>query len=170
MELPKPYTPEEDKTVRECAFKGISARECAISLGRTKSSILSRANRLGISFKREVFYKIERPTNENKDKSKKKDFHLHITPVEKRPFRFFSNIPKPTNMPRYEQPEAARTPFGKPRSLINLEEHHCRWPCFESPKSGRQMFCCADRMAGKPYCVEHQALVYVKKYFAEAVV
>lgn len=158
MELPKLFTPEEDTTLRECAFKGISARECAITLGRTKSSILSRAKRLGISFKREVFYKFEKPKNEN------------ANPLEKRPFRFFSNIPKPAVMPRYEQPEAARTPFGKPRSLLNLEEHHCKWPCFESPKSGRQMFCCADRMAGKPYCVEHQALVYVKKYFAEAVI
>lgn len=136
-------------------IKGKLARECADALKRTKSSILGRAKRLGISFKREVIYKFEEPINENKN------------PLEKRPFRFFSNMPKPTNLPRYEQPEASTTPFGKPRSLMHLEEHHCRWPCFESPKSGRQMFCCADRMAGKPYCVEHQALVYIKKTFAE---
>ena len=155
MSEPKLYTPEEDVLIREYAMKGKLARECADALGRTKSSLLSRAKRLKISFKREVIYKFDKPINENKN------------PLEKRPFRFFSNIPKPLVTPRYEQPEAATTPFGIPRSLLKLEEHHCRWPCFESPKSGRQMFCCADRMTGKPYCADHQALVYIKKTFAE---
>lgn len=166
----KLWTPEDDNILRQFANEGKLSIECAEVLGRNRNSVLGRASRLGVSFRRNITVKFEKPINENTDKPKIKEKKVFIVPLEKRPFRFFSNIPKPKNMPRYEQPEAATTPFGKPRSLINLEEHHCRWPCFESPKSGRQMFCCADRMAGKPYCVEHQALVYVKKYFAEAVI
>jgi len=161
----KLWTPEEDKIVVEYASQGKLSRECADALGRNRSSVLGRASRLKVSFRREVFAKkIDRPNNAASWVNDK------VKIVESRPFRFFSNIPKPAVAPRYEQPEAASTPYGKPRSLLNMEEHHCKWPCFESPKSGRQMFCCAERMPGKPYCVEHQALVYVKKYFAEAVI
>ena len=161
----KLWTTEEDKIVVEYASQGKLSRECADALGRNRSSVLGRASRLKVSFRREKVVQVDKP---NRAVSWVANNNIKIT--DKRAFRFFSNIPKPTVAPRYEQPEAASTPYGKPRSLINLEEHHCRWPCFESPKSGRQMFCCADRMAGKPYCVEHQALVYVKKYFAEAVI
>jgi len=161
----KLWTPDEDEIVKQYAAEGKTTRECADALGRNRSSILGRAARIKVTFRREDYAKkIDKP---NKAASWVND---RVKVEKKRPFRFFSYIIKPKKQPRYEQPEAARTPFGKPRSLINLEEHHCRWPCYESPKSGRQMFCCADRMPGKPYCVEHQALVYVKKYFAEAVI
>ena len=161
----KLWTPEEDKVVIEYASQGKLSRECAEVLGRNRGSVLGRAARLKVSFRREVIKKIDRP-----NRAVNWVANNNVKIVESRPFRFFSNIPKPTVAPRYEQPEAASTPYGKPRSLLNMEEHHCKWPCFESPKSGRQMFCCAERMPGRPYCVEHQALVYVKKYFAEAVI
>ena len=163
----KLWTPEDDSILRKYASEGKLSIECAKVLGRNRSSVLGRASRLGVSFCRNITIKFEKSKNENTDKPKIKEKKVFIVPLEKRPFRFFSNIPKPFVTPRYEQPEAATTPFGTPRSLLKLEEHHCRWPCFESPKSGRQMFCCADRMAGKPYCADHQALVYIKKTFAE---
>lgn len=165
----KLWTNEDDLILKKYASEGKPSVECAEALGRNRSSVLGRASRIGVSFCRQVIVKFEKPSA-NESTLQKKVSIPFIVPLEKRPFRFFSNMPKPKNMPRYEQPEAATTPFGKPRSLINLEEHHCRWPCFESPKSGRQMFCCATRMHGKPYCVEHQALVYVKKTFAEVVI
>ena len=154
VDLPKPFTFEEDEIIRNHASQGKLARECAAALGRTKSSILGRASRLKISFQRELIIKFVDPINENVDK------------LNKRPFRFFSYLPKPQIQPRYEQPETATTPFGKPRELLNLQEKHCRWPCFEN-EDGKQMFCCAERMSNKPYCVDHQALVYIKKTFAE---
>ena len=165
----KLWTAEDDLILKKYASEGKPSVECAKALGRNRSSVLGRASRIGVSFCRQVIVKFEKHSA-NESTLQKKVSKPFITPViEKRPFRFFSNIPKPKNMPRYEQPETATTPFGKPRSLLDMAEHHCKWPCFES-QEGQQMFCCATRMLGKPYCPDHQALVYVKKTFAEVVI
>lgn len=48
----RPFTPEEDAFIRACASAGYYARHCATALGRTRNSIIGRAHRLGVTFRR----------------------------------------------------------------------------------------------------------------------
>lgn len=152
MHYVKPWTPQDDQVLREISGSGQPARIAADILGRSRNAILGRAHRLKISFGREFSYK--QPANDHKiDK-----------PIE---------VKKPRNRPAeetliyplFEMPEAAITPYGQPRELLDLEPHHCRWACFEI--EGTHQFCCADRMPSKPYCVEHQLIAYSKRRLRE---
>ena len=152
MHYVKPWTPQDDQVLREISGSGQPARIAADILGRSRNSILGRAHRLNISFGREFSYK--QPANDHRV-----DKPIKVKKPRNRPAK------ETLIYPLHEMPEAAITPYGQPRELLDLEPHHCRWACFEI--EGTHQFCCADRMLSKPYCVEHQLIAYSKRRLRE---
>ena len=63
----------------------------------------------------------------------------------KRPFK-----PKPD--PEMVAALRAIPDTPKVKSILDLEPHHCRWPCGE-PTEG---FCGDHKLAGSPYCERHK--------------
>jgi GcrA cell cycle regulator len=66
--------------------------------------------------------------------------------------------PVPAPPPQASAPPVVRSfPSARPR----IGSRSCCWPIGEPGTQGFR-FCGGDPMAGKPYCMEHAALAYVK--------
>ncbi|MBR0683772.1 GcrA cell cycle regulator, partial [Roseomonas eburnea] len=70
--------------------------------------------------------------------------------------------PRPVASPA-PQPVAAAAPVVRsfPAARPRFGTRACCWPIGEPGTSGFR-FCGGEPMAGKPYCMEHAALAYVK--------
>jgi GcrA cell cycle regulator len=47
----------------------------------------------------------------------------------------------------------------KPKTLVDLEHHDCRWPIGE-PRHPDFHFCGEPQAAGRPYCEHHWAMAF----------
>jgi GcrA cell cycle regulator len=54
--------------------------------------------------------------------------------------------------------KAVTRPF-KPKKLIDLEQHDCRWPIGE-PRHPEFHFCGEKQADGRPYCAHHWAIAF----------
>jgi GcrA cell cycle regulator len=147
------WSEADDARLRELIAENLSYAAIGKLMGRNKNSCIGRAHRLSIH---------TRDTKPISVRKVKKD-------VAKAVVKLFPPKPAPEpveaasaqdNRPqaRYEQPEAATTPFGIPRTLMGLQPHHCRWPV--SGERGDTLFCCAQREGLGPYCAEHRAVAW----------
>lgn len=127
------WTVEEDATAKKMAEEGYSAAIIAQRIGRSRSAVLGRLHRRGIS----------------KPRPKKDEQRRRFSPV--RPKKFKKNTPPPRK---------TTTPALGYTTLTQLEPHHCRWP-FGDPKNADFHFCGRARAPGKPYCYGHCAEAYV---------
>ena len=157
------WTDADDAKLREMVAAGKSYGMAAEALGRTRNSCIGRGHRLGL----ETAAKPKRL--ERKEKAVEAPAQTAVVipfpsvaepkgsgVAEKRPF-IIGN--RPLARPRYEQPEAARTPFGIPRPLERLDARHCRFPVAQTA-SGEHLFCCAERSGSSSYCAEHHAVAW----------
>lgn len=140
------WTDEDDARLRQLIEEHLSYAQIGEIVGRSKGSCIGRAHRLGIH------------NSKTKPAPKKKVAEAVSKAVSvlfpPRPAQVQDNRPQPL----YEQPEASTTAFGQPRTLMQLEPHHCRFPSGE--RNGQHMFCCAEKLPGKPYCSDHAALCF----------
>ena len=140
------WTDADDARLRQLIEEHLSYAQIGEIVGRSKGSCIGRAHRLGIH------------NSKTKPSPKKKVAEA----VSKAVSVLFPPRPAPVQdnrpQPLYEQPEASTTAFGKPRRLIHLEPHHCRFP--SSGEGADTLFCCAVRLPNKPYCVDHAALCF----------
>ena len=152
----KLWAEADDQQLRQLAEAGKSFSEIGAAIGRTRNACIGRAHRIG------VIKGDTKEPSQHPDAVRARAARAGLpqpprpprAPVE----RLFA--PKQDNIPQplYPQPEASTTAFGTPRPLLDLEPHHCRFPWGE--RDGVHLFCCADRLPGKAWCVEHHALVY----------
>jgi hypothetical protein len=152
------WTDADDARLRELVAENLSYAAIGGLMGRNKNSCIGRAHRLGIH---------TRDTKPISVKKVKKDVAKAVVKLfppkpAPAPEPVIPKAPAPAQdnnpQPRYEQPEASTTPFGKPRTLMGLKPHHCRFPVGE--RDGQHLFCCGKRDGMRPYCVEHAALSY----------
>lgn len=140
------WTDADDARLRQLIEEHLSYAQIGEIVGRSKGSCIGRAHRLGIH------------NSKTKPAPKKKVAEA----VSKAVSVLFPPRPAPVQdnrpQPLYAQPEASTTAFGKPCTLMQLEPHHCRFPSGE--RNGQHMFCCAEKLPGKPYCSDHAALCY----------
>jgi GcrA cell cycle regulator len=59
----------------------------------------------------------------------------------------------------YSSPPPPPEEPPNPLPLIELEEHHCRWPLGD-PREPDFGFCARARIAGMPYCPGHCAIAF----------
>jgi GcrA cell cycle regulator len=45
-------------------------------------------------------------------------------------------------------------------SIVDLEPHHCKWPCSEQRGIDTLVYCGGDRLDGLPYCKDHALRAY----------
>lgn len=156
------WSAAEDAKLRELAESGLPYSEIAVMIGRGRNSCIGRAHRLGII---STWTKPAKSVTPSAVKQRAKAI-IKLFPPRPRPVPAAKAAPAavaaPTQdnrpVPLYPQPEASTTPFGKPLTLMQLEPHHCRFPSGE--RNGQHMFCCAEKLPGKPYCSDHAALCY----------
>lgn len=141
------WTDEDDARLRQLIEEHLSYAQIGEIVGRSKGSCIGRAHRLGIH------------NSKTKPMPKKKVAEAVSRAVSSlfppRPVNTQDNAP----VPLYPQPEASTTPLGKPRTLMQLQPHHCRWPV--SGERAETLFCGAVRETmTRPYCAEHHLVAW----------
>lgn len=133
---------DEARTSRltELRAKGWTFGEIANELGVSRSTAIGKANRLGMLGRKPRIQKLAKLPRVEK----------HRKPAICRPIAFRGPPIAPAEMPRATADDIARV------SLIDLEPHHCRWPCGE-PTAG---FCGCPKVPGSSYCEGHLARAY----------
>ena len=147
------WTDADDARLRELVAENLSYAAIGQLIGRNKNSCIGRAHRLGIHTRDKKPISV-RKVKKDVAKAVVKLFPPKPAPEPVKAAPAQDNKPQP----RYEQPEASTTALGKPRTLMGLKPHHCKFPVGE--RDGMHLFCCGKRDGMKPYCVDHSLLAY----------
>jgi GcrA cell cycle regulator len=155
MEMPnhdRDWSPSEIETLQQ-NWQWKSASQIAVMLeNRTRNSVIGQVNRLRAMGKmpaRMLKRYVEEPA-------------FNRTPPKQTPI---PRLPKPrNNMNEIKSLPVIPPPLeiedaGRPVILVELEDHHCRWPLGD-PREPGFGFCARARVAGMPYCPGHCAIAY----------
>ena len=155
----------EEQTLRLCELwqEGFSASRAAAALNKefdsrySRNAVISKLHRIGLTSPGGDRLLKSRKTKFRSDKKKEAKKVKKDTPV-------FTNVwplQRPPEKRRYkpDQPWKSQhvevvVPEDKRKSLLELEDHDCRWPIGDPQKDGFH-FCGAEQVRGQPYCPYH---------------
>jgi GcrA cell cycle regulator len=155
-----PWTSEIIDRLRQHMADGLSAKECAAELKSefqhsfTRNSVIGKAQRIGLrpGSLDMITREKQRKRDGIKHPRKGRVLKLHKPPMARAPLAW----PEPVTVDDLRIPQAQRL------TLVELENHHCRFPIGEvgSP----DFFFCgaptADMAGGRPYCRAHARRAY----------
>lgn len=129
------WTPEQIGQLTRLWSEGLSTAEIGKRLGISKNAVVGKAHRL----------------------------HLNSRPS---PIKRVGPRPAVVRPPAHVRPAApaaasAPAPQPVPMRIVELSSQACRWP-IGHPGDENFHFCTHRAIQGKPYCVEHSAVAYVK--------
>jgi len=130
--------------LRKMWREGKSASLISAEVNRTRSAVLGKVHRLGLSH--------ESRREEHHQVTKRKSTQAKLERAA--PQRALPAV-EPSPTPWIQFP-LSRTWAGDPIDLFSLTNETCRWP-IDHP-DGRTFFCAsptADLATGRPYCTEH---------------
>jgi GcrA cell cycle regulator len=124
---------------------GLSASEIAEALGGdvSRCAVLGKVMRLGLTHRKSPKFKPGPPRPK--------------ATIRRPPVVALSPSPPPSPPP----PPLEQKPRMRRLQLLQLNEHHCRWP-FGDPHRHPFYFCAADRRPGDAYCAFHMDKAFVK--------
>jgi GcrA cell cycle regulator len=132
----KGWPPADDALLRELWLAGVFVRRIAMALGRSRSTIICRARKIGLGPRAQ-------PT-------------MAMADVE----RVAPDAQAPVQLPMLPDPAAP----GRPKVPLKLwlvptgPVRECQWPQGEKP---RMRFCFKPAFPGKPYCLVHSRIAYI---------
>ncbi len=164
------WTDEIVARLRELWGKGLSTAEIGRQLNVTKNAVVGKAHRLGLkgrpspirksSAVKNTEIKLSKASLNKKDELKKPK--EEVKPIE---------IKEIAGVKKGEKKKDVETKSKKPKKLdfISLDElpsyrksnTECCWPIGD-PGDKDFHFCKAPIVPGKPYCLEHVQIAYVK--------
>ncbi len=129
------WTTEQIGQLTRLWSEGLSTAEIGKRLGISKNAVVGKAHRL----------------------------HLNSRPS---PIKRVGPRPAVVRQPPHIRPAApaaasAPAPQPAPIRIVELSSQACRWP-IGHPGDENFHFCTQRAIQGKPYCVEHSAVAYVK--------
>jgi GcrA cell cycle regulator len=130
------WTPEQITQLTQLWREGLSTAEIGKRLGISKNAVVGKAHRLHLA---------SRPSP--------------IKRVGPRP-AIVRHTPHVRPAMPVAAPAPAPQPVAQPRR-VELSNQSCRWP-IGHPGDEDFHFCTQRAIQGKPYCVEHSAVAYVK--------
>lgn len=168
------WTDEMIEQLKKMWDEGLTTGEIGKRLNVSKNSIVGKVHRLGLSgrpspIKRKnpeaqtVKPKTEKKPNPPVVKEVKQEKKL---PPEPKPIKVKEPEPVKEKEPEVKfipviKEEKAPSKAGQNVSLVELDNHTCRWPIGD-PKDENFHFCGNKVRIGQTYCDEHAAIAYVK--------
>jgi GcrA cell cycle regulator len=148
------WTNEQYEKAKKLAEEGLSASEIGIHLGKTRNAVLGKLHRNGI----EKRVRKESRKDTKRGRRPKRQFVLFNTLgfIDKNSRVKKVHMVQDGYVPRPEEP----APEHQRKTLLELEEHHCRWP-INDPLGPDFHFCGAEANVGSVYCPTHHARAYV---------
>jgi GcrA cell cycle regulator len=144
MRGPSSWTDERVATLKKLWSDGLSASRIASELsGTTRNAVLGKKDRLGLGSRR----------------FQRKEGRPHLAPsMERRTSTngngVFAAIQRGAAPPLPELPAAQSS---KPVKLLDLKDHHCRYPLNEP---SYEMLHCGDPAVNGSYCSRHARIAY----------
>jgi GcrA cell cycle regulator len=158
--MPQPPGPWTDDLINEMRIlraAGYNAREIAILLGcgLTRNAVIGKAWRLGLNWGRS-----ERSSPSEREPAV-------VTTPRTTPPRTPGPLPNKPPAPPPPAPQAPPQPQAGPLMrrlhLLELQEHHCKWPIGD-PRYADFRFCGNDKGADGPYCARHTGMAYARAH------
>lgn len=140
----KNWTPYEDEILKNFVRQKKTAREAAEVLNRSRSSVISRAARIGMNFVGGATTQ-KPPTPKLEKKSMLGSAFGYIK-------RIFIPDKQPT-LPFVEPVMASKN-----ITIMDLNDSTCRWPV--SGEGAQTLFCGLGPMKDRPYCETHSKIAY----------
>lgn len=147
------WTDTRVKTLERLWSEGHSASQIAQRLGNaSRNAVIGKVNRMGLPSRRTVERKaprkVVRPV-----KPVQRPAYLTHRPVY--------NADKAYKLPLPVETSLAIAETLEPRiaSLLDLEDHHCRFPIGDNPE-GAHAFCGRQKVEGLVYCETHARRCY----------
>ncbi|MBE6452850.1 MAG: GcrA cell cycle regulator [Alphaproteobacteria bacterium] len=155
---------------------GLTTGEIGRRLNVSKNSVVGKVHRLGLSGRPSPIKKKNPEAPATPKPKAEKQKVVNVVPQQKTKPEKKIQEPKPVASPKPEpiiekEPEIKfiptikeeKTPSkaGQNVSLVELDNHTCRWPIGD-PKDENFHFCGNKVRIGQTYCDEHAAIAYVK--------
>lgn len=156
--LPYEWSIAADDELTRHWHAGLTTREIGMIMGKTKNAVIGRVRRINLPMRRAATRGANYGTRGERARDTiRANYHM---PRERQP------RPKPA--PRAPRPpkiivlatEAEKAaawlalPGSRPKSLLDIRDHMCRWPVGEHPF----LFCADPVMEGQSYCAHHHKL------------
>lgn len=169
------WTEEMIEQLKKMWDEGLTTGEIGRRLNVSKNSIVGKVHRLGLSGRPSPIKRKNPETEAQKPKAEKPK----VAPAPKEVKTEKKVKPAPVKAVVIDKPEPIeakepeikfvpiikeeKTPSkaGQNVSLVELDNHTCRWPIGD-PKDENFHFCGNKVRVGQTYCDEHAAIAYVK--------
>lgn len=148
------WTDERVELLKKLWADGLSASQIAAELGGvTRNAVIGKVHRLGLSGR------TKSPTSAVPRPRKPRSApHMRISRPAVR-----GNTALAYSFETEEEPEHQIVenvvPMGQRRTILELNEHTCRWPVGD-PGSQEFYFCGGNTQAELPYCAYHSRIAY----------
>lgn len=165
----KPWTDEEDATLRKMISDGKSSSQIGLVLGRSRNAIIGRRHRLGIvddihlvrrrdGARTSHMKRMKRLEAPHALPPRRKDLNEQIGQINKTPFtlRYFHVEKGIKAVEQKPLPLPVETATAKIDSLLDLEGYHCRWPLPKADGTGYG-YCGCTVAFRESYCIDHYA-------------
>lgn len=181
------WTDEMVEELKRLWAEGVTTGEIGRRLNISKNSIVGKVHRLGLSGRPSPIKKkseeapakpaAKTPTKEKTAKPAKKETPAKPAAKTPEPAAVKSKPAAPKVQPQPSSAEASEEDIKLAKSLnipsadntkkeflslIDLDNHTCRWPIGD-PKDENFHFCGRKVRLGQTYCEEHAAIAYVSK-------
>lgn len=145
------WTPERTNALMALWDEGLSTAEIGRRLGVTKNAVVGKVHRLGLP---------KRGSPINQERTRTPRTSTPRAPAQRRAAPAAVHTKPKSAVPAVVVPVAPRKP-AKLVSLSGLTSDMCSWPIGD-PTSEDFAFCGHEAVPGKPYCLEHCGMAYVK--------
>jgi GcrA cell cycle regulator len=148
---PMGWTDERVELLKKLWADGLSASQIAAELGGiTRNAVIGKVHRLGLSGR------AKSPSSAS-PRPRKPRASSQMLRVSRPAIR--GNTALAYDYDLEPEPELLEIPFEQRKTLLQLNEHTCRWPVGD-PGSGDFYFCGGDTGSELPYCGYHCRVAY----------
>lgn len=140
----KLWTTNEDGILRVLWAKGLTARQIAIAIGRTRNAVLGRADRLDLPARA-----VARSAKPGAGRLKP----LVPLKVRRQQAAYFKDFKRALAV-------MEKAVLGPGVHLTELEPHHCRFISGDPTKMNAGVFCGREKQKGSSYCPDHHKICF----------
>ena len=145
------WTDERVELLKKLWADGLSASQIAAELGGiTRNAVIGKVHRLGLSGR-------AKSPSSAAPRPRKARSSGHMLRVSRPAIR--GNTALAYEYEPEPEPDLIEIPQGQRKTLLQLNEHTCRWPVGD-PGSGDFFFCGGESATDLPYCSFHSRVAY----------
>ncbi len=147
------WTDERVELLKKLWSDGLSASQIAAELGGiTRNAVIGKVHRLGLSGR-------AKSTSSASPRPRKPRAPSHMLRIGRAAIRGNTALAHAYELEVEAEPELLEIPQEQRKTLLQLNEHTCRWPVGD-PGAADFFFCGGETANELPYCSYHSRVAY----------